>query len=167
MGNDDLEHVSVRSGWASRVLTELPEQQQQQQEIVAAVDLLEKIIGAAAAHSWVDASSNDNGVSIYVLAEGLLYRLSATARSALRFPADPDSGIVKAVCWTIRPDDQYTLSVEYSGNPASRPVTTQRWAFTLDRQKERLGIVVEAEQPGAEFALQFAKEIDRVRRSGA
>jgi hypothetical protein len=158
---------NVRSGWASRVLTELPEQQRQQKEILAAVDLLERVIGTADAHSWVNASSNDDGISIYVLSDGLLYRLSGTARSSLGRPDDPDGGTVKAVCWTIRPDDQYTLSIEYSEKPPGRPVTKQRWAFTLDRQKERLAIDVEAEQPGAEFALQFAKEIDRVRRSAA
>jgi hypothetical protein len=166
MTNDDPEQPNVGSGWVSRVLTELPEQQQQQQEIVAAVDLLEKLVGTADAHGWVDASSTDDGVVIYVLSLGLLYRLRATARGSSRSPDEPDGGIVKAVRWTIRPDDEYLLSIEYSENPPATPATEQRWAFTLDRQKEKLAIDVKAGQPGAEFALQLAKEIDRVRRSG-
>jgi hypothetical protein len=159
MSQDDPEQLNIGSGWVSEVLTELPEQQQQQTEIVAAVDLLKRLIGSADAHGWVDASSTDDGVVIYVLSLGLLYRLRAT----LRHPDQPGGGIVKAVRWTIRPDDEYLLSIEYSENP---PGTEQRWAFTLDRQKEKMAIDVKAGQPGAEFALQLAKEIDRVRRSG-
>jgi hypothetical protein len=162
MNNDDSEQVNVGSGWVSRVLGELPEQQRQQTEIVASVDLLERLIGTAEAHGWVDASSTDDGVVIYVLSLGLLYRLRAT----LRHPEEPGGGVVKAVRWTIRPDDEYLLSIESSENSPGGPVTEQRWAFTLDRQKEKMAIDVQAGQPGAEFALQLAKEIDRVRRSG-
>jgi hypothetical protein len=164
MSNGDLEQVNVGSGWVSRVLTELPEQQRQQKEIVAAVDLLEKVIGVEA-HSWVDSSSASDEVLIYVLSQGLLYRLSATARSAVRHEHDPDGGTVKAVSWTLRPDDEYLLSIDYAEEPPGRPVTKHRWSFSLDRQKEKLAVDVEADQPGAEFALQLAKELDRVRRS--
>jgi hypothetical protein len=163
--SDDDEPVSVRSGWAARLLSELPEQQQEQKEIVAAVDVLEKVIGAVDAHSWVDASATNDEVLIYVVSLGLLYRLSAQARSSVRHLHEPDGGIVKVVRWTIRPDDEYLLSIEYSDKPPGRPVTKHRWSFTLDRQKEKLGVEAEVDEPGDEFALQLAREIDRLRRS--
>ena len=165
MSDDDHEPVSVRSGWAARLLSELPQQQQEQPELVAAVDVLAKVIGAVDAHSWVDASAPNDEVVIYVLSLGLLYRLSARARSSVRHLHEPDGGIVKVVRWTIRPDDEYLLSIEYSDRPPGRPVTKHKWSFTLDRQKEKLSVEAEVDEPGDAFALQLAREIDRLRRS--
>jgi hypothetical protein len=44
-------------------------------------------------------------------------------------------------------------------------VTKHKWSFTLDRQKEKLSVEAEVDEPGDAFALQLAREIDRLRRS--